>query len=39
MIPAAANFDATAMRLVVNKYDAEKLGKGLYLTDLYIGKI
>ena len=39
MIPAASNFDATAMRLVVNEYDTEKAGKEMDITDLYTGKI
>ena len=39
MIPAAADFDATAMRLAVNRFDAEKEGKELDLTDLDPGKI
>ena len=39
MIPSEANFDATAMRLVVNEFDAEKAGKGLDLMDLDPGKI
>ena len=39
VIPAAANFDATAMRLAVKKIDAEKSGKEIYLTDLDPGKI
>ena len=39
MIPAAADFDATAMRLAVKKFDAEKAGKELDLTDLDPGNI
>ena len=39
MIPAASNFDATAMRSAVNKFDTEKLGKEMDLTDLYPDKI
>ena len=39
MIPAAANFDTTAMRLAVNKFEAEKAGKELDITDLDPGKI
>ena len=39
VIPVAADFDATAMRLVVNEFDAEKAGKELDLTDLDPGKI
>ena len=35
----ADNFDAIAMRLAVNNFDAEKLGKDLDLTDFYTGKI
>ena len=39
MIPAAADFNATAMRLATNEFDAEKAGKELDLTDLDQGKI
>ena len=39
MIPAAANFNATAMRLAVNEFDAEKAGKEMDLMDLDPGKI
>ena len=39
IIPAAADFDATAMRLAVNKFNDEKYGKELDLTDLDPGKI
>ena len=39
LIPAAADFDATPMRLAVNEFDAEKAGKGLDLMDLDPGKI
>ena len=39
MIPSAADFDAYAMRLAVNKFDAKKGGKELDLTDLGPGKI
>ena len=39
MIPSSAVFDATAMRLAVNKFDAKKGGKELDLTDLDQGKI
>ena len=34
-----ADFDATAMRLAVNKFDHEKVGKELDLMDLDPGKI
>ena len=39
MIPVEANFDTTAMRLVVENFDTEKVGKELDLTDLDPGKI
>ena len=39
MIPMVADFDATAMRLAVNKCDHEKVGKELDLMDLDPGKI
>ena len=39
MIPAAAGFDVTAMRLAVDGFDTEKAGKELVLTDLDSGKI
>ena len=39
MIPSEANFEATAMRLVVNEFDTEKADKELDLTDLDPSKI
>ena len=39
MILAAANFDTIVMRLAVKKFDAEKMGKELDLTELGSGKI
>ena len=39
MIPAAADFDATAMRLAVENFDAEKGGKKMDITELDQGKI
>ena len=39
VIPVADDFNATTMRLVVKKIDAEKAGKELDLMDLDTGKI
>ena len=39
LIPAAADFGATAMRLAVNEFDAEKAIKDLDFMDLDPGKI
>ena len=39
MIPEAADFDAIAMRLAVNEFEAEKAGKEMYITYLDPGKI
>ena len=39
VIPAAADFDATAMNLAVNEFDAEKSSREMDLTDLDPGKI
>ena len=39
MIPAAADFNATTMRLVVNEFEAEISGKELDLMELDPGKI
>ena len=39
MVLTPADFDATAMRLAVNKFEAKKAGKEMDLTDLDPGKI